>query len=185
MAKSQFFRPITNGLLRVLCPPCAAAVIVLHSGSYIFGPADAQHPLVIDIRSANCQIMVMNRVDIAGHRRRCGINLKVAGTDMGDDFAVIAQAAPGNHQTAEAGAAVAGGAVLAGDHNGLGRESQGDFPGAAAVARVGAAGNFWQRRLQTASLVRQGLQLGIQFFPVAVEFLPQDAVRAVPAEIFS
>lgn len=100
---------------------------------------------------------------------------------MGDDFAVIAQAAPGNHQTAEAGAAVAGGAVLAGDHNGLGRESQGDFPGAAAVARVGAAGNFWQRRLQTASLVRQGLQLGIQFFPVAVEFLPQDAGPCRPS----
>ena len=100
---------------------------------------------------------------------------------MGDDFAAIAQAAPGNHQTAEAGAAVAGGAVLAGDHNGLGRESQGDFPGAAAVARVGAAGNFWQRRLQTASLVRQGLQLGIQFFPVVIEFLHQNAVRPRPA----
>ena len=50
---------IFSKLLRVLCPPCAAADIVLHSGSYIFGPADAQHPLVIGIDT-----MVMTQIVI-------------------------------------------------------------------------------------------------------------------------
>ena len=40
---------IFSKILRVLCPSGAAMVIVLYSGAYISGPADAQHSLVIDI----------------------------------------------------------------------------------------------------------------------------------------
>ena len=36
-------------MLGILCPPGAATVIVFYRGTYIFGPADTQHPLVIDI----------------------------------------------------------------------------------------------------------------------------------------
>ena len=50
---------VFSKILREFCPPCAATVIVLHSGSYIFGPADAQHSLVIDIDT-----MVMTQIVI-------------------------------------------------------------------------------------------------------------------------
>lgn len=36
-------------MLRVFGLPGAAMVIVFHSGPYISGPADTQHPLVIDV----------------------------------------------------------------------------------------------------------------------------------------
>ena len=50
---------IFSKILRVLCPSGAATVIVLHSGAYISGPADAQHSLVIDIDT-----MVMTQIVI-------------------------------------------------------------------------------------------------------------------------
>ena len=54
---------VFSKILRVLCPPCAATVIVLHSRSYIFGPADAQHSLVIDIDTmVMAQIVIQSPV---------------------------------------------------------------------------------------------------------------------------
>lgn len=50
---------IFSKILRVLCPSGAAMVIVLYSGAYISGPADAQHSLVIDIDT-----MVMTQIII-------------------------------------------------------------------------------------------------------------------------
>lgn len=40
---------VFRNMLRVFGLPGAAMVIVFHSGPYISGPADTQHPLVIDV----------------------------------------------------------------------------------------------------------------------------------------
>jgi len=40
---------VFNKILGSLCPSGAATVIVLYSGADIFGPADAQHPFIIDV----------------------------------------------------------------------------------------------------------------------------------------
>ena len=40
---------VFSKILGSLCPSGAATVIVLYSGADIFGPADAQHPFIIDV----------------------------------------------------------------------------------------------------------------------------------------
>ena len=50
---------ILSKILRILCLPGTSAVVVFHSRAYISGPADAEHPLVIDMDT-----MVMAQVVI-------------------------------------------------------------------------------------------------------------------------
>ena len=40
---------IFSKILRVLCLPSAAAIVIFHGRAYISDPADAEHPLVIDM----------------------------------------------------------------------------------------------------------------------------------------
>lgn len=39
---------ISSKILWVLCLPSAAVIVIFHGRAYISGPADAEHPLVID-----------------------------------------------------------------------------------------------------------------------------------------
>lgn len=50
---------VFSKILRTFCPPGTASIIVLYSGAYIFCPANAQHPFIIDIDT-----MVMTQIVI-------------------------------------------------------------------------------------------------------------------------
>ena len=43
---------ILGKILRIFCVPGAATVVIFHGRAYISGPADAQHPLVVDMDAA-------------------------------------------------------------------------------------------------------------------------------------
>ena len=43
---------ILSKILRIFCVPGAATVVIFHGRAYISGPADAEHPLVVDMDAA-------------------------------------------------------------------------------------------------------------------------------------